>query len=249
MKKETKYMDIDILKVMQTIVDNYVKHYQSDFDIDTKSIKEAAMKPERTDRFFIWMCRECGTGLWKEKNIFIKESHEYSSFTYYAEQTENSIQAFVVEVAGLDGGTVTGNLYCLSYPEYYEHVCRTAIPARGIILTYERGQRTMPPTVHISTKPNKELGKFISFQFIPKSSRQLESVLIAEKRNRNKFKEDYEVLGYEIYECPVSPTENGRYYAATPLKEQAENIVREAKGRGEQLFMKAICSDGKKRYC
>lgn len=53
MRKGTKFINTDILKVMKGVVDSHVKYYQSDFDIDTELIKEAALKKERTDRGFI----------------------------------------------------------------------------------------------------------------------------------------------------------------------------------------------------
>ena len=60
--------------------------------------------------------------------------------------------------------------------------------------------------------------------------------------------EGYAILGYEIYECPKCPAENGTYYGKTPVLEQAEAVVRNAKRKGRELFLKAVCSDGKKRY-
>lgn len=59
---------------------------------------------------------------------------------------------------------------------------------------------------------------------------------------------DYTILYYEIYVCPQKPTENGRYYGKTPVLEQAETVVRKAKESGTMLFIKAVCSDGMKRY-
>lgn len=59
---------------------------------------------------------------------------------------------------------------------------------------------------------------------------------------------DYTILYYEIYECPQHLTENGKYYGKTPVLEQAETVVRNAKECGQMLFIKAVCSDGKKRY-
>lgn len=60
--------------------------------------------------------------------------------------------------------------------------------------------------------------------------------------------EEYAIIGYEIYECPHCPTENGRYYGKTSVLEQAETVVKKAKETGRELFIKAVCSDGKKRY-
>ena len=59
---------------------------------------------------------------------------------------------------------------------------------------------------------------------------------------------DYTILHYEIYEYPQYPTDNGRYYGKTPLLEQAETVIKNAKKSGKMLFLKAACSDGMKRY-
>lgn len=248
MRKGTKFINTDILKVMKGIVDSHTNYYKSDFVYDVQTIKEAALKKERTDRIFVWMCRQSGTWLLKEKNVFIRDSHEYSVFTHYMEQTSDSVLCFIVEVAGSECDTAKGNLYFFDYPEYYDHIKKVAVPAKSIAITYENGKRIISASEHFHTMPDTELGKFVSFQFIPESAEQLECVLIDEKRTRNKFKEDYEVLYYEIYENPTSPTENGKYYGKTSIKEQAENVVLKAKESGEHFFIKAVCSDGKKRY-
>lgn len=60
--------------------------------------------------------------------------------------------------------------------------------------------------------------------------------------------EDYTILYYEIYECPQCPTDNGKYFGKTPILGQAETVVRNTKEKGQMLFIKAVCSDGKKRY-
>lgn len=60
--------------------------------------------------------------------------------------------------------------------------------------------------------------------------------------------EDYTILYYEIYECPQNPTDSGKYYGKTPLLGQAETVTTKAKESGQMLFIKAVCSDGKKRY-
>ncbi len=193
------------------------------------------------------MCRECGTWLLKEKDVFIQGTRENNTFCFYAEQTSDNILAFVVEVTALDGDTVIGNLYVLDYPEYYQHVKTAAVQAGNIIVAYEKGERILLPTAHFGAYPDYELGRFISYKFVPKSPEQLEMVLVNEKRTRNNFKEDYEVLVYELYEYPKSPKETGKYFCKTSILEQAETIVRKAKETGKQLFIKAVCSDGKKR--
>lgn len=59
---------------------------------------------------------------------------------------------------------------------------------------------------------------------------------------------NYTVLNFEIYECPQCPVDHGIYYGKSPVLEQAEAVVRNAKDTGKNLFLKAVCSDGRKRY-
>ncbi len=248
MRKGTKFMNIDILSAMKGIVDTHVKHYQSDFAYDIAALKEAALKKERAERIFVWMCRKSGTWLLKEKDVFIRDSHEYSVFTYYAEQTRDSILAFIIEVVNADGDAVKGNIYALDYRNYYARVKDVAVPAQSISITYEHGKRIISASEHFNALPDSKLGKFVSFELMPESPEQLEMLLINEKRSRERFEEEYQILGYELFEYPKSLTENGKYYAKTPLLGQAECIARSAEEAGQQLFIKAVCSDGKKRY-
>lgn len=248
MKTGTKALNTDVLKVMQNIVSSHVEHYQSDFELDIEAIKEATGKKERTERIFVWLCRPCGTWLLREKDVFIKGTREYNTFCFYAEQTRDDVLCYVIEANSLDSDTVRGNFYAFDYETYFEHVKTTAVQAESVILQYEHGKRTIPPTQHFGSYPDYELGEFVSYKFVPESAEQLEMVLINEKRIRERFKEDYQIIGYELYEYPKSPTENGRYYGKALLLEQAETIVRNAKENGLQLFIKAVCSDGKNRY-
>ncbi len=69
-----------------------------------------------------------------------------------------------------------------------------------------------------------------------------------EKRKEQSKMADHTILYYEINECLQNPTDSGKYYGKTPLLKQAETVVRKAKESGQMLFIKAVCSDGKKRY-
>ena len=53
---------------------------------------------------------------------------------------------------------------------------------------------------------------------------------------RNVVMGDYTILHYEIYEYPQCPTDNGRYYGKTPLLEQEETVIKNAKESGKMLF-------------
>ena len=48
-------------------------------------------------------------------------------------------------------------------------------------------------------------------------------------------------IGYEIYRCPLIPTEYGKYYGKTPIFEQAQHIAKNING-----FIKGVTIDGQK---
>lgn len=58
----------------------------------------------------------------------------------------------------------------------------------------------------------------------------------------------YTVVYYKIYKAPNTPNEKGIYYGKTPILAQAQKVVSNAAKRGEILFIKSVCSDGKERY-
>ncbi|MCX4378499.1 MAG: hypothetical protein OSJ61_20360 [Lachnospiraceae bacterium] len=248
MRTGTKALKTDILKAMQITVGHYAELCQSDFDHDIMVLKEAAVKRHHTVWIFVWLCRPGGTCLLYEKDVFIKGTREYNMFCSYIEQAEEDIQCRVIEALSLYKDRVVGNVYVFDYLEYRRHVKATAVQAGSIVADYEKGGRILQPEAHFKAGPDHELDSLVSYMFTPESSDQLEKVLINEKLIRNKFPEDYEILYYELYEFPVSPTSEGRYFCRTPVLEQAETVVRKAKESGMQLYVMAVCSDGKERY-
>ncbi len=184
-----KLENVNVLGVMRSIVDSHTKHYKTDFDYDIEILKGAAVKPERINRTFLWLCRESGTWLLRERDVFIRDTSENNTFRYYAEQTTKVILAYAVEATALNGNTVSGNIYGLDYKKHYEHVRAAAVPAGSVVLSYERGQRIEPPTAYFDAYPDKVFGKFERFEFMPESPENLKMLLQNEKQNRERFKE------------------------------------------------------------
>ncbi len=53
--------DTILLKKMKTIVDSYVKHYKTDFEVDTSIIRRLSADPTQHNRSMFWIVTECGT--------------------------------------------------------------------------------------------------------------------------------------------------------------------------------------------
>lgn len=70
-----------MLDKMQTIVDKYVKHYKTDFDIDKKTMEE---EPEGV---FVWMLRDSGTQLLNVEDLKWFETAAHTEGKYWLYQT------------------------------------------------------------------------------------------------------------------------------------------------------------------
>ena len=51
-----KFENVDILKSLKAIMQSHTEHFQSDFDIDVKVLKQAAKSPNPEDKKYLWLC-------------------------------------------------------------------------------------------------------------------------------------------------------------------------------------------------
>ena len=179
-----KFENVDILKSLKAIMQTHTEHFQSDFDIDVKVLKQAAKSPNPEDKKYLWLCRPAGTWCLRERDTFIKDTREHNTFCFYAEQTRDKILAYAVELTGIEKGRVTGNLYELDYKKLYEHVKDVSVPAGNTKLIYENGERTQEAERRITGDADPDLGKFVRFEEQPKDPAALQSVLRDEKDSR-----------------------------------------------------------------
>lgn len=182
-----KFENVDILKSIKAIMQTHTKHFQSDFDIDVETLKEAAKSQSPEDKKYLWLCRPAGTWCLRERDTFIKDTREHNTFCFYAEQTSDKILAYAVEVASVERGKVTGNLYELDYQKHYQHVKAASLPAGDTKLIYEQGERTQEAGQRISVNADSALGKLLYFEAQPKDPAALRGVLWDEQYNRDHF--------------------------------------------------------------
>ena len=183
-----KFEGVDLLSIMGSIVDIHVEHYRCDFDLDRKILTEAAGKKDRSEHTYLWLCRTCGTWLLSERNVFIRDTREYNTFNFYAEQASKGVIAYAVEVTGIEGDTVIGNLYTLDYLMYYKYVSSAAVKAGSVLFVYENGQRVKPADTHIYGYDDADYGKFQYFEFQPEDTDSLKWLLSGEHSRRKAFK-------------------------------------------------------------
>ena len=174
-----KFENVDILKSLKAIMQTHTQHYQSDFEIDIETLKQAAKSQNPEDTSGTWCLRE--------RDTFLKGSREHNTFCFYAEQSRDKILAYAMELTGIDRGKVTGNLYELDYQKHYQHVKDVSLLTGNTKLVYEHGERTQEAGQRISGDADPALGKFLHFEEQPKDPAALRGILWDEQYHREHF--------------------------------------------------------------
>ena len=183
-----KFSNINLLDVMGRVVEKHTKHYQSDFAIDTDTLREAAVAQVQQDKSFIWLAREMGTWCLRERDVFLTETRQYNTFCFSQEQTREPVLAYAVEVKCAVDSNVIGNLYSMDYRNFYEHVKTVCLHSVSVLMRYERGE-LVKPVGQFNGWGDYELGELQSFQFFPEDEGMLRSLLREERRKRAQFTE------------------------------------------------------------
>lgn len=186
-KKLFRYKNIDIIKTLEIIAAGNTHYYLSDFESDKKILLENINK--KHPETMLWMSRDCGTWCFPEKNVFMKNSVAYLTWTYYKNFHEK-ILAYAIDSIGIEGGVLIGNLYELDYHTYVQTVEQSAVRANKHKFIFENGESIYPDSEFSKWRyGHPQLGAYQASFPIPNNAMELKHVLTQEKEKRDKMKE------------------------------------------------------------
>lgn len=146
-----KYVNVDVIASLQSIMGQITAFYQSDFEYDKAHIIKAAHSEEPDKRNLLWLCRTNGTHLHEERDVFIKGTRAHNNIQLYHRdcQSEKAV-LYSVEITGVKNGVVRGNLYERDRHQYAELAFRAASPLTDVTLTFTDGKELRIPQEEIS---------------------------------------------------------------------------------------------------
>ena len=182
-----KFENVDVIDTLQQIMRHNTAYYRNDFDIDKRILTRAAQSSSPEDKAFLWMSRPAGTHCLRERDVFLKDTREYNTFRFYAEQTSDKVLAYAVAITGIKNGKIMGNVYELDYREQAQKVVREALPADTHALIYENGTRHQPANYRVDAQTDKDFGKFERFEALPNDPDTLQDLLRSERKAREQL--------------------------------------------------------------
>ncbi len=175
---------IDVLNFLFHVVQRNTEFYKSDFNYDIAVLQNAARAHGIADRSFCWMSRRSGTWCLKEREIFLRGTGAFSTWTYY-ETAAAGIQAYRIAVTGCREDTVIGDIFPLNYTEHVRRVKQNALPIQFITASFQDGSiMTMEHDEYCRGKAALQArhGQITEVVYFPKSETELTHILLLEHR-------------------------------------------------------------------
>ena len=140
-----KFENVDIMSALQRIMDQNTAFYQTDFKFDEDLVWKGALSSDDKDRTLLWFSRPSGTHCFREWDTLLQDTWAHTALGYYAEQESDDILAYIVELTGVEGDSVFGNLYPLDFMENWKEVQQNAIRPDFAEATFPGGRVRLFP--------------------------------------------------------------------------------------------------------
>lgn len=100
---------------------------------------EAAQSNRPEDKTLLWASRPAGTRCCRERDVFMQGCGRNNMWRTCAEESDDKVLAYAVEITGTEGDKVIGDVYRLDYEKHLEHLSRAALPTAAVVLSYADG--------------------------------------------------------------------------------------------------------------
>lgn len=185
---------VDIIGALREVMLRNTEGYQSDFEIDIETIRDAAESGDEEQKWLYWMSRKLGTYTFPERDVYFLGSITNSAWRYYREEAE-SVIAFLVEITEIRDGIVRGNLYEMDYLDSVNEVAKNGIDTAQFSAKYEKGIRNYPCDGNklkkgIIPADDPDFGKLLYLERIPEKDdgRDFDRYLKRQREKRHRMK-------------------------------------------------------------
>ena len=136
------------------------------------------------------MSRPSGTWCFQERDLFIRDSQAFHTWQYYKD-SRDTILSYAVEITGMSGGHIMGNLYAQDYRAVTKHLEQTAQNAVSVLIRFE-GQKEAMRFSYMDYQADRlsihaKFGKAETFRLEPEDPLRFKDILQSEKASRQKF--------------------------------------------------------------
>jgi hypothetical protein len=184
-----KYENVDVAAALGAVMEINTEYYKEDFKQDMEMFRKAARIPEGEDGRLLWLSRRNGTVCFRERDVYLIESHAHSSWTFYADRLSETPRAYAVTVTGMEHGRIKGDLYELDYRAHVAEVKKNALHVATVSMRYTDGAEFRLPYEEWDGRRERlyiEHGELETFRREPKDVGSLRQTLREARERREK---------------------------------------------------------------
>jgi len=197
-----KFENVDIVAALGAVVELNTEHYKSDFKYDIAQFKAAARNPDGENNHLLWLSRKSGTHCYPERDVYIKDTSAFNTWTdhatflgqpgiYQSVIVNDHILAFAVEITGIENGRIKGNLHELDFRDHVKQVNDIAIPKHTVTSIHKDGTKiTLPHTEHNGKWQQlyHQHGQAVSYRADPQDKAALQAIVTQAREQRENIK-------------------------------------------------------------
>lgn len=190
--KYQKYINADVVSLLEEKMLSNTEYYQSDFEIDKKIFAECVQSKRKEDKTLFWLSRPMGTQCNKAHDVFIRGSAAHNTWRFHAEQTSGPFIACAVELKGIDpSGVIRGDVFELDYLAFAKEILQKSVEPLAVEKTFQDGyvdqvEFTSSHYFHYAPLVERH-GPIVDSFIIPKDADALNYVLQEQKNIRDKL--------------------------------------------------------------
>jgi hypothetical protein len=183
------YMNIDVMKILEEIVERNTLHSKVDFELDKIMLGNAAITA-LTEKHFLWMSTKDGTNCVVERDAYLTGTESHFMWTYPSLQFDSSVAAYAVEVTDYRCGKVYGNLFELDYREHIKNLKNKVLKTKSVTLLFNSGEHMRIPFAEWETNHglrqhlHQAYSGIAKIQYNPAETTQLATLLYNEREER-----------------------------------------------------------------
>lgn len=140
MRSLAKFENVNVTETLQKIMEHNTEFYQSDFLYDVDMIRKAAGNDDEQKGIF-WMSRKCGTWVFDEKNVFIRNTPDYRTWRNYRAELDG-VKAFWVRADHKQEGIVIGSILELDYERMKKEFSTVEVNAESVWLAFKNQENS-----------------------------------------------------------------------------------------------------------
>lgn len=187
-----KFMNVDVIAALHSIMEQVTAFNREDIEYNRKAILKAAQSDEPEKRNLLWLCREGGTHMHTERDVFIKGTRSYNNVQFYHRDCQSErVAIYGVEITGIKNGVVRGNIYERDRHQYAELAFWGASPYTDVTLTFISGQELRIPEKDYVYPARRDLeyehGKIMEVRNEPEDESVVQGALRREHQRRERL--------------------------------------------------------------